>query len=137
MAKAMSRGHSAIVAAAGAAIAGLICAAIALLPEDFAVDVLTASAGVFSGVYFGVAISSATAKKAAANIVVSLLFFACAIAVARVSPLFFALACFAHAGWDIVIAHPKALNEPVASWYAPICVGADIVLGVFALAWFW
>lgn len=126
-----------VVAVIGAAISALIALAIVLLPEEMAEDLLTAAAGCFSGAYFGFAMASSSPRNMAINIVVAVLFFAAALAGAWISPMFFALACFAHAAWDIVITHPKAMNERIVWWYAPICVSADIALGVFVVVWFW
>ena len=138
MAKALRRKHSALVAAIGTAFSVGIAAAIVLLPREMAIDILTAITGCFSGVYYGFAFAaSSSARNTAVNFAVATLFLACALAGAWLSPMFFALACFAHAAWDIVVTHPKAMNEPVAAWYAPICVSADIVLGVFVVFWFW
>ncbi len=133
---AMSRKHSALVAVAGVALALLLAFILTLLPKEKAILALAVFVGMFSGVYFGVALSPTGIKNTVMNIAMALIFLALAFLGAWLSPMFFALACFMHAAWDFVIGHPKALNEPIAPWYMPICVGADIVLGVFIIFWF-
>lgn len=134
MTKAFSCG---VVAVIGAAVSALIALAVVLLPEKMAADLLAVVAGCFSGAYFGFAMASTSPRNTAINFVAAMVFFACALAGAWISPMFFAAACFAHAAWDIVITHPKAMNERIVWWYAPICVSADIALGLFVVVWFW
>ena len=132
----MSWRHSTYVAVGGILIALLVEFLLTLLPKDEAIVALAVIVGALGGVYFGIALSPTGVKNTVMNIGVSLFMWALALLGAWVSPMFFALAFFAHAGWDIIIGHPRALNEPVAPWYVPICVGADIILGVFIVVWF-
>lgn len=126
-----------IIAFAGAGVSAVIAVAVVLLPEKMAADLLAVVAGCFSGAYFGFAMASESPRNTAINFAVALVFFAAALAGAWISPMFFAAACFCHAAWDIVITHPKAMNERIVWWYAPICVSCDIALGAFVIFWFW
>jgi len=119
-------------------IGGLVVPfALTLLPKEYARDILVVLVGYFGGVYLGIGLSTASPKKVALQDGVSALFFGLALAGLWVSPLFLALACFAHAAWDFITEHPKALNTPIARWYVPTCVSFDILLGVFILVWWW
>ena len=133
----LSRGHSTLVGVGGVARALLLAVIVTLLPEDKAILVLAVSVGLLSGIYFGVALSPTGAGNTAMNIAVAVAFAAFALLGAWASPMFFALALFLHAAWDVVIGHPRGLNEPIAPWYVPLCLGADIVLGVFLGIWFY
>ena len=133
----MPRKHFWPVGISGVAIAILFALALALLPKEFAEDALIAVTGLLGGVYFGVGLSSASVKNMAMNFAMATIFLALALAGAWVSPMFFALAFFMHAAWDFIIDHPKMLNEPIAQWYMPICIGADIFLGAFILIRWW
>lgn len=120
------------------AIGALVVAfALTLLPKEYARDILVVLVGYFGGVYFGVSLSTASSKNATLQRGASAVFFGLALAGLWVSPLFLALACFAHAAWDVITEHPKALNTSIAPWYVPVCVSYDILLGVFILVWWW
>ncbi len=133
----LSRGNSTLVGGGGVALALLIAFILTLLSEDKAILVLAVFTGILSGVYFGVAVSPTRARNTVMNIAVAVVFAALALLGAWASPMFFALALFVHAAWDVVIDHPRALNEPIAPWYMPLCIGADIVLGVFVVIRFY
>ena len=133
----LSRGNSTLVGLGGVALALLLAFIVTLLPEDKAILVLAVFVGLLSGVYFGVALSPTGARNTVMNIAVAVVFAAFALLGAWASPMFFALAMFLHAAWDVVIGHPRALSEPIAPWYVPLCIGADIVLGVFVVIWFY
>lgn len=133
----LKRRHSALVGSGGVAGALLLAFILTLLPEDKAILVLAVFVGVLSGIYFGVALAPTGARNTAMNVAMSLVFAAFALLGAWTSPMFFALALFVHAAWDVVIDHPRALDEPIAPWYLPLCIGADVVLGVFVVIWFY
>lgn len=120
------------------AIGALVVAfTLTLLPKEYARDILVVLVGYFGGVYLGVGLSTASPKKVALQNGVSAVFFGLALAGLWVSPLFLALACFAHAVWDVITEHPKALNTSIAPWYVPTCVVYDILMGAFVLLWWW
>ncbi len=133
----MYRKHFWPVTIGGAIVGALVAWWLAVLPKADAEVVLIAVVGIFGGVYFGVALSSTSVKSMVMNITVAAMFAGLALAGGWINPLWFAAACFAHAAWDVVIDHPKALHEPIAQWYMPICVSADILLGAFILFWWW
>lgn len=128
----MTRKKPIFLGAIGALVVAFV---LTLLPREYAREILVVLVGYFGGVYFGVGLSTHSPKKVALQDSISGVFFALAIAGLWVSPLFLAVACFAHAAWDIITEHPKALNISIKHWYVPLCVSFDILIGVFILVW--
>lgn len=123
-----------LVGAVGAVVVAVV---LTLLPREFARGILVVLVGYFGGVYFGIGLSARRQRDVVLQDGVSVVFFGLALAGLWVSPLFLALACFAHAAWDVTTGHPRALGASIAPWYVPLCASFDILLGVFILAWWW
>ena len=106
-----------------------------LLPEAYVIQSLGVLCGVLGGAYMGMGVLARDAKRQFAQIGMGLAVMGLAFAGLWVSPLFFAAACFAHAGWDVVSRHPKGLNLPLVDWYVPTCLGYDLLFGILIVAW--
>lgn len=61
-----------------------------------------------------------------------LLYGGLAVAGALRAPRLIALGWLAHSLWDLVI-HPNGHPGFVPSWYPPVCLGFDVVVGVWLL----
>ena len=105
------------------------------LPEAYLVQSLGILGGLLGGVYAGMGIMAREAKKEMLQIGMGLVITVLAFAGVWVSPVFFALLCFAHGAWDLISGHPRCLNLPLSPWYVPMCLGYDFLFGVMILAW--
>ena len=105
------------------------------LPEQVILESLGVLGGALGGVYFGMGVVSPEPKKEALQIGMGAVIMGLAFAGLWVSSVFFALMCFAHGAWDVITGHPKCLNFSLSHWYVPMCLGYDILFGVFILVW--
>lgn len=119
----------------GTITAVAVAVSLTLLPKEYTRDILVVLIGSAGGLYFGVSLLTPSPKSVALHIGMCVIFLGLALAGLWVSPLFLALAWFIHAAWDVITEHPKALNTPIKSWYVPLCLSFDILVGVFILIW--
>lgn len=121
--------------AAGVGLAVGVALLHRLLTYDQVVVSLAILVGLLGGVYMGMGVVNPDPKQRWLQIGVGSVVGLLAFAGVWVSPLFFAVACFTHAAWDVVTRHPRCLNVPVAGWYVPLCLGYDVLFGVLIVVW--
>ena len=105
------------------------------LSEQAILESLAILGGLLGGAYAGMGVVNPDSKKMWVQMLMAGVIAGCAFAGLWVSPVFFALACFAHGIWDVVTRHPKCLNLPLVNWYVPMCMGFDFLFGMFILVW--
>ncbi len=121
----------------GAILAVVFAVLHTLVPDKYALGLLAVLVAGLGGIYLGIGLSSKDRRKLVLQIVVTVFFIAFALLGLWISPLFLALAFFAHGVWDIVTVHPKCLNFSIVGWYMPVCVGYDFLFAFYILAWWY
>jgi hypothetical protein len=121
-----------------AVVAGAILGAFTLVPTILLSDraafaFLAVLLGMIGSVYLGFALTDGRAKIFQIEYVGLVLFLVLpVVALVQNLPVVLAAGYLGHAAWDI-IHHPRAVTTTMPSWYVPVCIGYDVVVGAFVL----
>jgi hypothetical protein len=123
------------VVVAGAVLGGATLVIPALFGDDVAFGFLAVLLGMIAGVYLGFALADGRLRALRTEYAGIVVHGALAIvALATGSALVLAAGYLCHAVWDSL--HPRTVDTVVPWWYVPLCVGYDVVVGVYVLVRF-
>lgn len=120
-----------------ALLAGCALAPICLLPslalsEDAALVFFGVLLGMVPAVYFGFALNDGRIGIVGSETVGALIYGGAAVAAVAASwPILLGIGYLAHALWDAI--HPHTLNTKMPWWYVPMCMGFDVIVGLYVL----
>lgn len=121
-----------------ALVAGAVLGGLTLIPPTFlsrqaAFVFLAILLGMIGSVYLGFALVDGRMGIFRIEYVGLLIFFVLPIvALVNDLPLLLAAGYVGHATWD-AIHHPRAVRTAMPAWYVPLCIGYDVVIGVYVL----
>lgn len=122
-----------VALAAGAVLGGVTLIIPALLSDRDAFSFLAVLLALIAGVYLGYAIQDGRPRAALTEEVGIVVFAVLAtVALSTGDAVWLAAGLFGHALWDAVH-HPRGIDTAVAWWYVPLCIGFDVVVGVYVL----
>ena len=129
------RGWTAALAA-GAIFGGVTLVIPALLPRDDALGFLAILLGAIGAVYLGFVLADGRAPEFRIECAGILLFGVLAITGLTLSaPAVLAVGYLAHGLWDTLHGH-RGIHTRIPWWYVPLCIGFDVVAGVYLLVAF-
>jgi hypothetical protein len=118
---------------AGAAFGGLTLVIPALLTRDDALGFLAILLGAIGAVYLGFVLADGRTHEFRIECAGILLFGTLATAgLALSAPTVLAAGYLAHALWDTLHGH-RGIHTRIPWWYGPLCIGFDIVVGIYLL----
>ena len=119
-------------------VAGVVLGGLTLIPPIFlsreaAFVFLAILLGMIGSVYLGFALMDGRMGIFRIEYVGLVVFFVLPlVALVNDLPLLLAAGYVGHAAWD-VIHHPRAVTTAMPAWYVPLCIGYDVVIGVYVL----
>lgn len=115
---------------AGAALGGVGLVVPALLSDRDAFGFFAVFLGVIAGVYLGFALSDGRLSTFGAENVGLGTYGALAILSLTLNkPLLLVVGYIGHGLWDAI--HPHAIDTRMPWWYVPLCIGFDLVFGIY------
>lgn len=122
-----------LVLVAGAVLGAVALIPPALLPDDVAFRLLAVLVAMIAGVYLGFALVDGRVRVAAIEEVGAVLFAVVAVvALSTGDARWLAGGLLGHAAWD-AIHHRRGIDTEMPRWYVPLCLGFDVVVGVYVL----
>lgn len=119
--------------AAGALLGGVTLVVPILLSREAAFGFLAILLGMIGSVYLGFALADGRLGSFRAEYVGILTFTTLAVvSLVNDLPVLLAAGYLGHAAWD-GIHHPRAITTTMPWWYVPLCIGYDVVVGVYVL----
>lgn len=119
--------------ATGVVLGGFSIVPPILLSEGAAFAYLAVLLGMIGSVYLGFALSDGRAAIFRIEYVGIVLFLVLpVVALVNALPLLLAAGYVGHAAWD-AIHHPRAVTTMMPAWYVPVCIGYDVIVGLYIL----
>jgi len=116
----------------GIAGGGAVIAISLALSKDVAPAFLAVFLGVVAGVYGGFALLDGRRRECLIEICGMALFLLLGMLGLWVSSSFLAAGWLLHGLWDI-LHHPRAIRTKLVTWYPPLCMAFDFIIGLFIL----
>lgn len=121
---------------AGAVLGGAALIVPALLSREDAFGFLAILLGMIGAVYLGFVLVDGRLREFRIEYVGLVLFTAAAtVALSTGEAMVLAAGYFGHALWDAVH-HPRGIHTAIPWWYVPLCLGFDVVVGIYVLVRF-
>jgi hypothetical protein len=121
---------------AGALLGGATLVVPAFLSREDAFGFLAILLGMIGAVYLGFVLVDGRLREFRTEYVGLVVFTALAVVgLSTGEALVLAAGYFGHALWD-AIHNPRGIHTKTPWWYVPLCLGFDVVIGIYVLARF-